>query len=181
MKQTAMLKLSAVAVAILVAGCGGGGDMMTGPSGMSGTGTMLLSVTPAGGAAGVPVNATMVMRFSGSMASGMEPFVDLHQGGLDGPLVAMRCDFSTDRTTLTCTPQAPLSPRTAYTLHVGGGMRDAAGRSVDMGQYASAMGGQWVMGGMMGPSHAGNPWGMMGGNWQGGNGSYGMAFPFTTG
>jgi hypothetical protein len=111
----------------------------------------------------------------------MEPFVDLHQGGLDGPVLAMRCDFSADRTTLTCTPGAPLSPRTIYTLHMGGGMRDSTGRTIDMGQYGGAMGGQWIMGGMMGPSHAGSPWGMMGGNWQGTNGSYGMGFQFTTG
>lgn len=173
--------MAAIAAAMLAAACGGEGDMMTGPGGMSGAGTMLLSVTPAGGAMGVSVNATMVVRFSGTMASGMEPFVDLHQGGLDGSVVAMGCAFSMDRRTLTCTPQAALMPRSAYTLHVGGGMRDATGRSVDMGQYGVAMGGQWVMGGMMGPSHAGGPWGMMGGNWQGANGSYGMAFPFTTG
>lgn len=180
--MTGMLKTAAMAAAMLAAACGGEGDMMTGPGGaMSGTGTALLSVAPPGGATGVSVNATMVVRFSGAMASGMEPFVDLHQGGLDGLVVPMACAFSTDRTTLTCSPQAPLMPRTAYTLHVGGGMRDASGRSLDMGQYGVAMGGQWVMGGMMGPSHAGGPWGMMGGNWQGANGSYGMAFPFTTG
>ena len=181
MTRTRLLNVAVIAAAMLAAACGGQGDMMTGPDGMSGVGTTLLSVTPAGGATGVSVSAPMVIRFSGAMASGMEPFVDLHQGGLDGPLVAMGCAFSTDRTTLTCTPQAPLMPRTAYTLHVGGGMRDATGRSVDMGQYGGAMGGQSVLGGMMGPSHAGGPWGMMGGNWQGANGSYGMAFPFTTG
>jgi len=179
MTRMGMLKIAAFAAAMFGAGCGG--DMMTGPDGMSSAGTMLVSVTPAGGATSVSVSATMVVRFSGPMASGMEPFVDLHLGSLDGPVVAMGCAFSTDRTTLTCTPQAPAMPRTAYTLHVGGGMRDAAGRSVDMGQYGGAMGGQWVMGGMMGPSHGGSPWGMMGSNWQGSNGSYGMAFPFITG
>ena len=180
MTRTRILKAIALFLPMLAVGCGGEGDMMTGPDGRTGTGTML-SVTPIGGAVGVPANSTMVLRFSGPMASGMEPFVDLHQGGLDGPVVATRCDFSADRTTLTCTPGAPLSPRTTYTLHVGGGMRDSAGRVIDMAQYGGAMGGQWIMGGMMGPSHAGSSWGMMGGNWQGTNGSYGMAFPFTTG
>ena len=42
------------------------------------------------------------------------------------------------------------------------------------------MGGQWVMGGMMGNSHAGGSWGMMGPAWRNANGSYGMAFSFTT-
>ena len=60
-------------------------------------------------------------------------------------------------------------------------MRDSAGRVIDLAQYGGASGGQWIMRGMMGPSHAGSPWGMMGGNWQGTNGSYGMAFQFTTG
>lgn len=32
----------------------------------------------------------------------------------------------------------------------------------------------------MGPSHAGHAWGTMGSGWHGGNGNYGMAFPFTT-
>jgi hypothetical protein len=81
---------------------------------------------------------------------------------------------------MTCTPNIPLSARTAYTLHVGAGMRDSAGRAIDMAQYGGAMGGQWITGAMMGPSHAGGSWGMMGGNGQGTNGSYGMAFPFTT-
>ena len=132
--------------------------MMRGPDGFPGTGTMLLSVTPAGGAVGVSPNSAMVVRFSGPMASGMEPLVDLHQGGLDGPVVGMSCASSTDRTTLTCTPVVPLARTTAYTLHVGGGMRDSAGRFIDMAQYGGTMGGQWITGGMMGPSHAGSPW-----------------------
>lgn len=181
MMRTRILKVIAVVLPVLGVGCGGESNMMTGPGATTGSGTMLLSMVPTGGATGVPANSTMVLRFSASMASGMEPFVDLHQGGLDGPVVAMRCDFSADRMTLTCTPGALLSPRTTYTLHVGAGMRDSAGRTIDMGQYGGAMGGQWITGSMMGPSHAGSQWGMMGGNWQGTNGSYGMAFQFTTG
>ena len=183
MTRMKILKAAVVALPLLAAGCGGGGEMMTGPGGPPGAGTMLLSVSPMGGAVGVPTSASMVLRFSGQMGSGMEPYVDLHLGGLDGPALAMRCDFSADRSTLSCTPTAPLASRTSYTLHVGGGMRDSAGAFVDMGQWGAAMGGQWIMGGggMMGPSHAGSQWGMMGGNWQGSNGSYGMAFPFTTG
>jgi hypothetical protein len=181
MIRKGILNVFAVVVPMLAVACGGGSGMMTGPSGTSGAGMMLLSVTPSGGATSVAANSTMVLRFSGPMSSGMEPFVDLHQGSLDGPLVAMSCGFSADRATLTCTPGAPLSPRTTYTLHVGGGMRDSAGRVIDMGQYGGAMGGQWIMGGMMGPSHAGAPWGMMGADRRGTNGSYGMAFQFTTG
>jgi len=42
------------------------------------------------------------------------------------------------------------------------------------------MGEQWLMPGMMGGTHAGASMGMMGSGWRGSNGSYGMAFPFTT-
>ena len=45
---------------------------------------------------------------------------------------------------------------------------------------ATTMGGQWITGGMMGGSHAGGAWGMMGPGWRNSNGSYGMAFSFTT-
>ena len=38
------------------------------------------------------------------------------------------------------------------------------------------MGGTWIMGGM----HAGEPMTMMGGDWCGSNGSYGIAFTFQT-
>ena len=171
----------AAAFAALMAACGGDG-MATVSTEMPGSGTTtLMSVAPHGGATGVAVTMTAVLRFSGPMASGMESFVDLHQGGLEGAVMSMSCSFSSDRVTMTCAPAPPLRPGNRYTFHVGGGMRDAGGRPVDMGQYGGTMGGQWIMGGMMGPSHGGGPWGMMGGNWQGTNGSYGMAFEFTTG
>jgi hypothetical protein len=62
--------------------------------------------------------------------------------------------------------------------HLGGGMMTQAGQPVDYGQ--PMMAGQWITGGMMGGSHAGGSWGMMGPNWHNANGSYGMAFSFTT-
>ena len=55
-----------------------------------------------------------------------------------------------------------------------------AGQQLDYAQYGPMMGGQWIMGGMMGSSHGGDPWGMMGPGWHNANGSYGMAFTFTT-
>jgi hypothetical protein len=82
--------------------------------------------------------------------------------------------------TLTCTPQAPLSARTTYVVHLGGGMMTQSGQPLDYAQYGPMMGGQWIMGGMMGGSHGGSPWGMMGSGWRNANGSYGMAFSFTT-
>jgi len=94
----------------------------------------------------------------------MEQYVMLHQGtGVTGPVHPMTCDWSADRTTLTCQPQGPLDPNTDYTLHLGSGMRDDEGHSIGMdGGYG--MGGQMVGSGMMGG-------GMMGG---------GMRFTFRT-
>ncbi|HET7295290.1 MAG TPA: Ig-like domain-containing protein [Vicinamibacteria bacterium] len=159
-----------------------GGDDMTGPSGMSASRTpaLLMSVTPQGGASGVPVSSPMVLRFGAAMGAGMEQYVDLHVGDLGGPTVPLSCGWSGDRTTLTCTPQAPLSHLTTYVLHVGGGMTTQTGQPLDFAQHGPMMGGQWVMGGMMGASHGGHPWGTMGPGWRNANGSYGMAFTFTT-
>ncbi len=184
MKRFSMLGVAwaaTVFLSMIAAGCGSHGDMMDGPSPSAKSGTMLLSVTPAGGATGVSTSAAIMLRFSARMAAGMEPFVDLHQGGLDGPAVPMHCEFSSDRTILTCVPGTPLRAHLAYTLHIGGGMMDFDDHPIDMDQYRGTMGGQWIEGGMMGSFHDTSPWGMMGGNWRGTNGSYGMAFPFTTG
>lgn len=178
---------------LLAVGCGdGGGDhgsMMTGSRGMMGSGgygngsaygAALVSVTPAGGAVGVPTSLSIVLRFGAPMAAGTEQYVDLHVAGIDGPIVPVGCAFSSDRTTLTCVPNPPLASRTTYLIHVGGGMMTQDGHAIDYDYYAPGMGGRWIMGGMMGRNHAGQAWGMMGPGWRGPNGSYGMEFPFTT-
>ena len=59
-------------------------------------------------------------------------------------------------------------------------MMTQAGQPIDYATYGPAMGGQWLMGGMMGPAHSGQPWDMMGSGWRHTNGSYGMQFAFTT-
>jgi hypothetical protein len=146
--------------------------------------TALVSVTPAGGAASVAPSAPIVIAFSHAMASGMEMYVSLHEGDVTGPTVPGVMTWSSDRTTLTFTPAAPLKSATAYTLHVGGGMKDADGNPIDMTAHGM-MGGQWASGSMM------NGGGMMGGGgpmsgqemgsgWMGSNGMYGMVFRFTT-
>jgi hypothetical protein len=165
-------RLLIVAAAILGVGCGSSremGSMMTGPS----TGTELLEVSPSGGATGVSVGTNISISFSHAMLQGMEQYVDLHEGDLDGPLVPMHCAWSSDRRTLACTPDAPLQPHTRYALHIGGGMMDADDHPVDLALMGPGMGGQWVMG----ASHHGP---MMGSGWHGSNGSYGMSFSFTT-
>ena len=182
MKRTTAALALTFGLAFLAVGCGGAATTsMTGPSGSgSQTGATLMSVTPQGGATGVAGSTSMVFRFSGAMGSGMEQYVDMHMGDLSGATMPMNCAWSGDRTTLTCTPQGPLSPRTTYVMHLGGGMTTQTGQGVDCTQYGPSMGGQWIMGGMMTGSHAGGAWTMMGANWHNANGSYGMAFTFTT-
>jgi len=176
--------LGALLAAALVGACGGGSSM-TG-SGMDGSGAgtsagaAFLSVSPAGGTAGVAVGSPMTFRFSGAVAAGMEQYVDLHMGDLSGPEVAMSCAWSPDRTLLTCTPATPLASRTTYALHLGGGMMSAGGMAVDYTTHGPGMGGQWIMSGMMTGTHGGMGWGMMGSGWRNANGSYGMVFTFTT-
>lgn len=168
--------------ALAAAGCGGDHGMMGPGDGgdMPMDAPVLESVHPEGGALGVPVATGIELRWGAAMGDGMEQFVDLHAGGLSGPVVPMRYAWSEDRTTLVCTPSSPLQPGTQYVVHVGGGMVEADGELIDMDEHGPAFGGQWIQGGMMGAAHAGMPWGMMGGGWQHGSGVYGMAFTFTT-
>jgi hypothetical protein len=175
-----MAIVAVILLPLLAVGCGGSDAMMVGPGATSRTAAALVSVTPAGGALSVPSGISMMMRFSGPMTPGSASLVDLHEGGLDGHLVPMHCEFSSNQTTLTCTPGTPLQTRMNYTLHLGAGMQAFDGRPCDMDEYRGTTGGQWIMGSMMGTSHDGSSWGMMGGSWHGANGSYGMAFPFTT-
>jgi hypothetical protein len=182
MERTSVASAVALVLSLVGAGCGGnGGNMMgPGPVGTGQTGAIFMSVSPQGGAAGVSVSTPIVMRFGAAMGNGMEQYSDLHVGDLAGQTVPMTCGWSGDRTTLTCTPQSPLASRTTYVIHIGGGMMTEAGQPVDYNTYGPMMGGQWIMGGMMGSSHSGSPWGMMAPGWRNASGSYGMAFTFTT-
>ena len=91
----------------------------------------------------------------------------------------MSCAWSTDRTQATCTPTSPLASRTRYALHLGGGMSGANGVAVDC-TPSLGLGGLWVTGGLMAPTHGGMGWGSMANGWYAANGSYGMVFTFTT-
>lgn len=160
-----------------------GSSQMAGPTMMGGAasaGAAFVSVFPQGGMSGVSTTTALMFRFGGPMAAGMEQYLDLHLGGLDGPVVPMSCAWSADRTTLTCTPAGPLQPHTTYTIHMGGGLTDASGHPVGYDANGPMMGGQWIMGGMMTGTHGGMGWGMMGNGWHNVNGSYGMEFAFTT-
>ncbi len=180
-RTSALTLLSAV-----VGGALGCSNAATGPTGgTSPTPAALVSVTPKGGATGVNPSAPIVVTFSHAMYAGMEMYVSLHEGDVTGPSVACTATWSTGRDTLTLIPSAPLKAATQYTLHMGGGMKDASGNVIDMTQYGSMMGGQWATSSMMngsGMMGGGGPMSgqEMGAGWSGTNGTYGMVFSFTT-
>jgi len=144
------------------------------------TTTSLTLVSPAGDATNVDPVATISLTFSGPMAQGMEDYMDVHAGTTADATVPMTCTWSADRTTLTCTHAAPFVAASMYTIHVGAGMMDANGHVINMQAMVNTMAGTWLMPGMMGDMHAGQPMNMMGAGWKGSNGSYGMMFTFTT-
>ncbi len=90
-------------------------------SGMNGSGSAasstvsFMGASPPAGATGVAVNTAIMFRFSGAMGSGMEQYMDLHMGDLSGAEMPMTCAWSSDRTPLTCTLNAPLAAHTTLT------------------------------------------------------------------
>ncbi len=141
---------------------------------------VFLSATPSGQAVDVRPDGPIMLRFSGPMMARMERYVDLHRGGLSDPTVPMGCAWSADRATLTCRPDSPMERRTRYTLHMGGGLRDAAGRRIDTDQHRRHMGGEWADSARMGGMHSGTRMGDMPAGWRHPNGSIGMTFEFLT-
>lgn len=178
---------SVLLVAALAAGCN---SDTTDPNGSTPVpATSLLAVTPQGGATNVDPAGPLVLRFDGAMMPGMEAYVDLHRGDVTGPTHPIGCEWSEDHATLTCMPEGPLEHQVRYTLHLGGGMRDADGAPIHLdpahcrGDWVEAgtpMGPGMGHDGMMGESHAGEPWTMMGPGWRHENGSYGMGVDFET-
>jgi len=143
--------------------------------------TVLESVTPPAGATDVDPSGSITMRLSGPMASGMEQYIDLHEGSVAGSVVPMTCALTSDRRTLTCVPDQPLEPGTAYTIHMGTGMMDETSRPVETETHGMAMGGEPVTDDMMGGMHGGQAAGMMGSGWRHqGDGHLGIAFTFET-
>jgi len=150
--------------------------------------TALLSVQPAGGPTHVAVGANVVITFNHSIAEGMEVYAALHEGSVTGPEVAGTWTRSADGMTLSFAPDTPLKPATTYIIHIGGGMMDEDGHTVDLDMHGMDMGGQWatesMMTGGMGSGMGGmggEPGSHMGPGWQDpSNGTYGMVFSFTT-
>ncbi len=181
MKRTSALFGIPVLVAGLV-GCST--DDIAGPGD---TETVFLSVVPQGGSTDVDPGSSVVVRFDHSMNAAMSEYADVHEGDLTGPEVDGTWNWSNNNMTLTFTPSQPFKLATTYSIHLGGGMRDADDHPVDFGQHGPGMGGHWANGDMMGGGPMGG--GPMGGGpgphagegWQHPtNGSFGMVFSFTT-
>ncbi len=177
-----------VAVLGLVAVTACGEDEMVAPE----PDAALLAVFPQGGSSGVDPTGPIVIEFTHVMMEGMEEYADVHEGGLEGPLVAGAWSWNGDRTKLTFTPSQPLKSQTQYVIHIGGGMQDHLGQHINYEQHGSQMGGQWMteqmyQGGQHGHGMGGQG-GMEGGHGDGmgtgwvhpTNGSYGMVFYFRT-
>ncbi len=122
----------------------------------------------------------MVLRFNGSMMTGMERYVDLHRGHLQDQTMPMTCTWPADRTTVTCRPDGRLDTNTMYTLHMGGGLRGSDGREIEMDSHRDMMGGQWAGQANSGGMHSGMTMGSMDSGWRNSNGTIGMMFEFRT-
>jgi len=140
----------------------------------------LLAVVPAEGATAVDPAAPIVLTFTHPMGFGMEQFIDLHVGDVNGPTVPMTATWSTDRTTLTIHPSQPLAHATTYVVHLGGDLMDEDGHELDYGS-CQRLGGQKLQANQMGQgSQHGSMGSGMGSGWRNADGSYGMIFTFTT-
>lgn len=143
----------------------------------------LVDVAPAGRSLNVGVGTTVTLTFDHPMNEDMAQYAALMEGTVTGPVVPGAWALSEDEMTLIFTPDAALKAATTYVIHVGGGMMDAEGDTVDLGTYGPGCGGEWATGSMMGGGAGmmggGDGW-QMGSGWADGNGTYGMIFTFTT-
>jgi hypothetical protein len=176
-----LLPLRPLALALgaaVLAGCA------TSETGVSVASSALTAVSPRGAATGVATEARITLRFDRAMSPAMAAYATLHRGDVTGPLVPCAVEWSVDSTTLTLIPDSSLTSGATFTLHVGGGMRDATGGSVDLGAHGPGLGGEWATpammrgdsmmgGGGMGPQE-------IGAGWSGPGGEFGIAFTFTT-
>jgi Big-like domain-containing protein len=143
------------------------------------SGVHIVSLKPASGETGVNPAANVVITFSEPMQVGTESYLALLQGDVTGSAVTGTWQWSDYRTRLTFTPAKPFAAATRYVLHLGGQLRGAAGEPLAYEHCLTEHGAQWVPGGT-------TPGGLMGYRrldlgWRHPNGSYGMAFSFSTG
>lgn len=146
---------------------------------------VLLSVVPAGGSVNVDVGTTVAVAFDHAIADGMEEYAALLEGSVTGPEVAGTWSMAQDHMALMFAPTSALKPATTYVIHIGGGMMDEDGDTVNLGMHGVGMGGEWATQSMMtagmGMGMGGQTGWHMGTGWADpDNGTYGMTFTFTT-
>lgn len=179
MQRTRIAAMMATVALVSVAACSGSTTAPTGPS-TSKVSAQVLSVSPAGGATDVAANTSVVVTFSRPMRAAAGSLMTLHAGTLTGATVAGHGMWSSDSTQFTFSPDSMMAAHSTYVLHMGGGMMDATGDTVDLSRCAQFGGqtatSQMMSGGMMGGGSE------MGSGWQtpGAANAYGMVFSFTT-
>lgn len=171
MSRSRMLALAAVGATMA---CG------TPSSPASGAG-QLTGVAPSAEAVGVDVGSPVVLTFSAPMMTAMDSVVALHDGDLQGANVPGHFRWSATRDSLIFMPDSALMANHHYSVHVGGGMLDAMGDTVDLQFAHDSLGCSWATGSMMGSGGMmGGPGTEMGPGWRDARGTYGMAWSFTT-
>ena len=150
--------------------------------------TLLLSVEPAAGAVDVSVTTDIEVRFDHGVPTTMRTFIALHEGDCPGPVVVGIWSLTSDQMGLGFAPMMALLPGTEYTVHVGGGMTDPFGMPFDLRRHGIPLGGESVTEAMvlgsdgmgMGMDMMGQPITHTGTGWAHADGTYGLAFMFTT-
>jgi hypothetical protein len=163
-----------LAIAATVGGLGCGDDPTA-----AGEPTIVMAISPAGGAVDVDPAGAITITFSRSMQMGMEMYAALHQGPVTGPEIGGTWSWMDSGQRLQFVPTTPLAAAAMHTVHLGGGMLDANGDRVGLDSCVTRHGGQRATGGMMGGGMMAGR-GMMGTGWQGADNTYGMLYTFTT-
>jgi hypothetical protein len=172
----------------LLAGCSGSptsGD----PAPTALNSTALVSLVPSAGASEVTLMTDIEVRFNGTIPTTVRSCVALHVGECPDPVVEGMWSRSADGPGFGSAPFQPLIASTDYTIHVGGGMTDHSGEHFDLAGHGLGLGGEWVTEETVrGPDRTGMGTDMMGQTithsglgWANPDGTYGMAFPFSTG
>lgn len=90
--------------------------------------------------------ARVQVTFSGPLASGMEDYIDVHEGSITGPVVSLNCSQTGTGAIVNCSPRPPFAweAGTEYWVHVGGSLKGRNGGAVDLTSIGTALGGRIV-------------------------------------
>lgn len=124
--------LAALLVALAVAGCNGSGDDDDDGGGgpTDTTRPTVLSTSPANSATNVPINATVIARFSEAMAPATINVTTFRLTGPGATVVAGTVSYNATTHVATLTPTTALAASTLFTAIVDINARDVAGNSM---------------------------------------------------